>query len=85
MGYLGQEIIACVERIVPEEVKGAAMKAIGAGLYHLIHNAAGTPAKFRAVVVGKDLEFRNRIRIWIDNRVVAQEIIVVHAIHQERQ
>ena len=60
------------------------MKRVGPGLDDLIYDSARGPAVLRSVVVGENLELFHRVRIGIDHRVVAEKIIVVDAVDQER-
>ena len=77
------EVVGGVEGVVAEKFEDVAVELVLSGLDDLIHNPAGASTVFRAVVVGEDFEFFDRIRIGIDDGVVAEEVVVVGAVDEE--
>jgi len=59
--------VASVQVVIAEKFVGIAVKSIGAGLDHRIHNGAVPPAKFGAVGVGFYLKFPNGIHRGLDH------------------
>src|SRR5580692_4479008 len=79
-----QEVIAGIKRSIAEKFERAAVNLIGSGLDDLIDDAAGSSSILSRVIVSENLEFRNGIGVRIDNNVVAQKIVVVGSVQQER-
>ena len=61
------------------------MECIRSRPNHLIYDAARGSAVFGAVIVGKDLELLHRIWVRINNKVVAEKVVIVYAVNQKRQ
>src|ERR1700747_782111 len=80
-----QEVISGVQGVIAEKLEYIAMECVGSRLNHLIDDAAGGAPIFRLVIIGEDLELPKRIRIWVNHSVVAQEIVVIGAIHEETE
>src|ERR1700690_482967 len=60
------------------------MKLVGAGLGNLIHDAAGSAAIFRVVIVGKNFEFFLRVGIGADHDIVAKKVGIVSPVQKRR-
>jgi len=79
------KIIPGVQIVIAKELEYISMQRICAGAQDLINDSTRRTAIFCAVVVGKNLEFFDRVRVGVDDDVVAKKIGVVDAVEQESQ
>ena len=83
----GIERVPSIERIIPEKFVNVAMEAVRSRLDDGVENRAISTSKFRAVRVGLNFEFLNRIdgrlnHIRLAGENVSEIRIIVHAIEQ---
>src|SRR5207245_2246930 len=57
----GREEVACVQRLVPEELERVAVRHVSTALHRQVDDAAVEAAEFRRRAVALDLEFLNGV------------------------
>ena len=66
-GHAVDEKLSSIQGVIAEILEDVPVVAIGSGFDDGVQDGAVSPAKFRAVIVGLDLEFLDRVDRWLDD------------------